>query len=339
MKSFTYIVLILLLVPIGLAGQSCSQKLDQAQRAYFTGNLRDVKTILNDCIGRGKSTLEGIELVEAARLVVLSSIFIKDQRSAEEAMLILLNEDPEYAPTGSDPPEFVRLLQSFDRNPVFSYGLTAGINNGYYDLETQYSLESDPNTPEYSGKFGFQLGLDGVYHLNRNLWITSAMLIEKRVFSVSESLLSNINITSTESQVRFEIPLTIRYLAGKRKLRPYVEAGSSVNFLLSANSLLVRENTSSNIQIVAFDFDMMDHRNTANFKLLFGAGLMYKIFQGYLGFDLRYGIDMKNQVNTEDRFDEELTGVYNYIDNDVKAHLLSFSVSYLRSLYKPKIKK
>lgn len=158
MKKFHFIIWFIFLVfPIHhiTSQSSCNQRFEQAQKAFYTGQLREVETLLTGCF----EELDKIQKEQAIRLLTISKIYLKEMDKADSMMLLLLKLDPEYKTNETDPPEFKNLMNSYKRTPLFSIGILGGLNTGIFTLTQQYSISTDFSTVNYNGLLGWQIGI------------------------------------------------------------------------------------------------------------------------------------------------------------------------------------
>jgi hypothetical protein len=310
---------------------SCNERFDEAQRAYYTGDVRRVETILDGCI----EMLDKNRQEQAMRLIILSNLTLRDQQKADSAMLQLLLLNPIYLEQDMDPPEFVRLLNTYNRTPVFSVGIKGGLNWGSYEVIQEFSIASNKTDLQYSAKTGYQLGLYSIYHLLPQCWLGLEFNYERRILGSSESFLENQEIVATEYQSILDIPFSARYVYPGWKFKPYIEAGGSISILLSSNCDLTR--ISANRLTLSKEFDFTDYRGNINYRVFGGIGVARNIRRGILGVSFRYGIDLLSMTkNSPDYNDPELILTYGFLSNDIKASAFSISIYYLRSFYKPR---
>jgi hypothetical protein len=325
-----------------IVAQDCFQSLTSAQRYYSLGNFRNVKPVLKNCLQNGFTKEQRIE---AYRLIALSYLVSKRYDEADSAILLLLKEDPEYRLGPQDPPELgLRMKNKFDRNPAFAFGIKAGINQANYHVINPYSVLVTPQPSTYSQKTGFQFGFLQSYHLTNGFWVTLEEQLEKKVFEKTTNKIGvasdTLNASSTESQLRFNIPLTMRYVVPLKKFSPYIEAGYGVNFLLNDHSLLVSENQLTSLKTVDFSYNMLNLRRKINNRFIVGWGAMFKVQSGFIDINFQYSIEVLNQAAPKNRYsDANLVLQYSYVDDDFKSNTFSLSLAYRRTYFRPKMKR
>lgn len=335
-RNFCILILVWISSFQGIFSQNCLQQIELAKRAYYTGNLREVVVILSECL---EQDLSRVQNVEANRLIVLSNIFLKDNASAEEAMLRLLKANPEYKTIDSDPLEFISLLNSFNRSPVFSYGIKGGWNTDFFEVKNTFKIDGIESQPDIKGKSGFQVGVTGSYHLREFLWLNTGVMLEKKIIINNKTLLVDNDVESKENQLAINLPITTSYLLDLKKFKAFIEAGYSLNVLLRANSQIVRKNTSTNLTVVDFTRNLDDFRETIRHNFLVGLGIVKKIPRSFVSLNVRYSFGLKNLVKSSNRLsDQELIFIYGYVDDDFRSNSLSISLSYQLIHYNPKRK-
>jgi hypothetical protein len=329
---------------LSVFGQSCTQKLEEAMRAYYGGNLREVETLIDYTACAENLTKE--QRVNALRIIVISNLFLKEQEKAEDAMLKLLKVNPEYKLTDVDLPEFEKLLSSFKRNPVFSLGLFGGLNHSGFVVTEQYSLGEIISPPNYKSITGFQVGISGFYLINKNIWLHSSLFAQKRSYLIEEKFREilgsdTLMIQSTEKQLHFQFPIAIRYVFGhwNKNYRPYIEGGAQFGYLMNAKSQLVVSNlTTGQPPRVNFEYELNNNRNRINKQLFIGVGILKKRGKNIVGIHAGYSIALESAVKAHSRFQyPELFSTFGYIDNEFKINSFLLSLTFNRIYYKPKL--
>ena len=135
-----------------LHAQDCAQQLEEATRAYYQGDLREVKTIIGDCINDG---LIGETRAQALQLLINAHLLLNDNSTADTYMFEFLKLKPNYKPGTADLAEFTSLLQTFQTRPRYSFGLIGGVLFSDYQITRHQSLSArtiEPN--DYNEKNG-----------------------------------------------------------------------------------------------------------------------------------------------------------------------------------------
>ena len=321
---------------------TCTQKLNKAQKVYDAGNITEVEGLLSVCV-ESKAGFSKEEKMQALRLMILSYLFQDENEKAEQKLLALLKEDPEYQLNPAiDPAEFYQLYNSYRTVPVLNIGILAGGNMTSGSEIKTYSIDnSNTNKPTYKSGYGFHAGITADIHLYKQFQINTGVILSFKNFTYQDSLLygNYTYIQSKESQMWLDVPLALKYNFGKKKLRPYIYAGGSFNLLVNANADFTRTNKDRSNAADAGTEKMNDIRSSINYTALFGAGLRYKVGYGYMILDVRYTIGLRNVTDPANRFsnsDGANLFYYGYVSSDFSINNLAVSVGYLKSIYKPK---
>jgi hypothetical protein len=314
----------------------CSQNLKKAQKEYDEGRLSEVPVTLEECLKEGFTKDQKLQ---AYRLLILTYLFTDELELAEQNLLKLLNEDPEYTINPLlDPAEFTTLYNTYNTSAVISIGLTGGPNQTRVHLHQAYSTDNSNNKATYKPHFGFQTGLSADILLKKRFQLNTGLQLVQKSYEYKNKLFQYTNLDLKESQLWMELPVALKYnFRYKKKLIPYLYAGASVNLFLSSIGKLTRISDAGNNDASGPNVKLGSLRNRFNYSALIGGGLKYKIGYSYLCLDLRYAYGLKNIVNTSKRYsDSNLIYFYGYLDSDISINNLFVSVGYFKSFYKPK---
>jgi hypothetical protein len=319
---------------------TCTQKLNRAQKLYDAGRIKEVEPLLSECI---KSGFTREEKMQALRLSILSYLFQDENSVAEQKLLELLHEDPEYKLNPAiDPAEFYQLYNQYRTLPVISIGIVGGANRTGVSERQAYTVNSlDNDKASYKSRLGFQAGVLADILLYKNFQFNTGFLWNVKRFTYSKKLLYEdySTVESQENQMWIDMPLSIKYVIGKNKLRFYGLAGVSTNLLLSANSRMSRVNVDESSAANAETQNFRKQRRYLSTSALLGAGARYKVGYGYLALEARYQFGLSNVTNADNRFlseDGRLLFYYGYVSSDFSVNNLAFTIGYYKSFYKPK---
>lgn len=322
------------------AKSSCSQKLKEMQKNYEQGNLVDIPNQLSQCMSYGFSKTEKLQ---GYRLIILTYLFLDEYKEAEKKMNELLVYEPDYQPNNSlDPIEYISLFRSFRVEPKISFGLTLGLNQTSARLINDFAIGNTNESPTiYQAKTNFNFGASIDYLLYRKLSLTTDVLFMLRSYSSTASVLKTSELNSAESQTSINVPLTLKYTFGLKKLNFFIRGGIAVDYLMSAEAQLIRRNLETNQNDFAGpNVNVMNHRNKINFAGVLGGGVTYKLGYGFIFIDARYCYGLSNislEAQRYKSFKSEITN-YGYLDNDVALNNLQISVGYMYSLFRVKKK-
>ena len=325
------------------AQDDCAITLKNAQKTYEEGAIEKVADVLAPCLEKGFSR---DQKVQAYKLLVLASFFENNRYEAEGYMIKLLRLDPEYKiNTSVDPPEFIKLYDSYRTLPLYSIGGTLSGNYSFVHVLNKYTIADVNTSPgKYSGAASYQGGINANMYLFDKAELCLDVLFMSSRFrynndGIYDGFTSVNNNKKAEVQTWIGVPLSMTYdLTKSNTIKPYARLGGGVGFLMS--DLLHIERSFNNSSATGPDIDMITQRNTKNYWVCIGGGAKYKIPNAFITLDLRYNLGLMNQVNGAQRYSNtELIYKYYYIDSDFKVSNLTFSIGYTRLLYKPQKKK
>jgi hypothetical protein len=339
---FGVLFIFLSFVASSVSGQNlCFQNLKKAQKEYDEGRLSEVPTTLEECL-KGGFTRD--QQLQGYRLLILTYLFTDEPELAEQYLLKLLKEDPEYSiDPAVDPAEFVALFNSYRTLPTISIGLAGGVNRtGVKETESRSTDDVNASKAKYKAGFGYQFGFISDIYLSKKLQLNAGLFFSGKKYVLTRDVMFNYStLTLSESQSWVELPVSLKYhfrKIGQKKFIPFAFAGVSGNLLLSSRSNVTRKSSEGkDIDASGPSVKMTDLRNKLNYSALLGVGARYKIGYGYIFLDVRYNLGMRNVVNEKNRNSNDvLTFYYGHIDSDFTLRNMSVSVCYLKSFYKPK---
>jgi hypothetical protein len=321
----------------GISQNICSQVLKNAQKVYDEGRLGEIESMLKPCLENGFSK---VERLQAYRLLVISNLFLDEHGKAEVNMLQLLDLDPDYKVNSAvDPSEFIYLYNKYRVDAIFSIGFLGGINQAQISTIKPYGVSNlSDGSGEYVPNTGVQFGLSSDILIYKALQFNLSALYVQTKYVFNNTLFGFSEQTFQETQNWIQIPGLLKYTIGKRKLRPYLQAGAGADFLLNANAAVSRKNinTGSN-EAIGPDIRVGESRNNMVFAAIGGGGLRYKVGYGYMVLDVRYNYGLNNLVKPESRYENaDLVYRYGYLDNDRVMNTINVSIGYFKSFYKPK---
>ena len=330
--------------------QDCERKLKNAAEKYVSGHLRDIPAVLDDCLKNGFTAKQKENAYE---LMVLSYLFLDDEAAAEENLIALLTDNPDYRPSPLDPPEYIHFFNNFRVDPVFGYALMVGPN---YTLlkEVEYFTVGNSKLLDASSTGG--LGFGGVFAFDvkiiKNVELNVNFGFSSKRFKIKEELFtSNIEgghfntIRSIEKQFWMDIPVTIKYgIKSTQNLYAYIQGGVGFHKLLGDKLEVTRAIVGGRIVDgpsipILQDPNHVSLRRSEHYSLILGAGLKYKVATGlYLVTDLKYYSGLTQLANKEVAINERsvLNYKYGYADNYFNQSTLSLSFGIAKMIYRPK---
>ncbi len=341
MKLLVKNITLLLLVAFSCSNlfaqdDDCLVILKKVQKDYEEGIIEKIPETLSECI---KGGLRGDDKITAYKLLINVYLFDDRVEKAEETMERLLLFEPEMKPNEAvDSKEFITLFESYRTIPLYSLGITAGINYSNVTIDKEFGTY---NTDFYDGKysapdFGFQVGLNADYLIHKNIYANIEALFTNKKFSYKTELNKFSTLEFKESESTIQVPLTIAYHFGKKRVKPTFKIGGYINYNLLSKSEFIRsytENTQSNITGPLIDVSPM--RTSLNYGLIGALGVKYKVKEGYWFLDASYSYTLSSSVDPTERYSNpELLYDYQYVDDNFSIN--NISIGYRRLFYKPK---
>lgn len=348
MKKNNLFFILLLFVFISFAAEaqqtegSCAITLINARKLYDDGAIEKVPGLLQACLQNG---FKREEKIQAYRLLVLTYLFSNNKPEAEKNMVSLLKTDPEYQiDPAIDPPEFIKLYETYRTLPLYTIGGFAGTNTSQINVLQAYSIGNTYGT--YKSNYGFQAGLSANRYLFNHCYLSLNAMYFQNKFTYTNVINRFNDVKSIETQSWIILPLTATYEMEFSNWRPFIRLGGSWGLLLNDKSTMTRQYDNQDPEQLkpapqnGPQIDLRDQRIRTSYWLVTGAGVKWKQKKNIWLFDLRYNIGFANQVNTSTRLAmPEVVAKYQYIDSDFSLSNITLSVGYNYSLYKPKKKK
>lgn len=347
-------VLIMLVAGYAMA-QSCTQRLNRAEDLYDAGRLLEIETKeFLDCLSNGGFT-EGEE-VRARKLLTKVAIFTDNEPKAEEELIKLLQLDPVHELQPEDPSELTVLMGKFRTWPIYRLEFYAGGNIALPGVAQTYSAFSSNSSDKSYGPIdlGVVVGARITKHLR--YFVTGLEVgggFEYRATSYSVESTPNLGdefsedsspftTNVTNSQVAVRLPLFARYNFNYSltKFSPYVFAGMSLDYFLSADyseasrsggtSVTISDGKSDNIKSFGQIADF-------NATLLLGAGAKFPMGKGNFFFtEIRFDKGLALYNVPEERYaNHRINGDLMFVEDDVFLNFIGINVGYVRSIFKP----
>jgi hypothetical protein len=274
--------------------------------------------------------------------------------AADNAYLDLLNANPEFVPSDSDPIDVIYLSKKFTSTPIFTPHLKVGGNVAMQDMIYTQDVISTPDSTRVRHRplAGWTLGGGVEWNIGDNLGIGIEGLVSQKRFRTDvDHLFTNDDGVHEERQLWVDVPLYVRYGWHKGNIRPFVYAGGSVNLLLSAkieesfNDRTEGGDEADQVVPTAAPARSITYkRNFFNRALVFGGGTKIKIGKDFILVDVRYMPGLTNVVNIANNnySSKERTSLdpsstqFAYIGDIFRVNNLSVSIGYVRPLYNPR---
>jgi len=138
--------------------------------------------------------------------------------------------------------------------------------------------------------FGFGGVLD--YSLNESIALRlEPMYLQKGYKSVAE--MYNLIVEGEEKHTYIEFPVMLKYAFGTSEIKPFIIAGPTIGYLLSAKM-------KSNWDGQSTEIDFKDSRKTFDFGLCFGAGVSVPMSNNSIFLEARYALGLTNIFDNPD---------------------------------------
>jgi len=120
-------------------GQSCEQKLEEATRAYYNGQLREVENLLEGCL----EDLDKDDKVDVYILLTNASLLLNEDEKADGYMQELLRADPLYQLRKNDLEEFKSLRNNYEIISRYTVGIIMGPLRPDYQIMRHQSVDGN----------------------------------------------------------------------------------------------------------------------------------------------------------------------------------------------------
>lgn len=317
----------------------CLYKLKKAQELFESGLIEEIPTMLDSCLRHG---FNKEQTIQAYRLLIQVYLFDYNQEKAQNTMLALLSEFPEYELNAADPVEFINLYKQFITKPRYSFSVNSTLNISDVTVLEQFSTG---NLNKLDSKFypgGIKAGARVSFekYISNKTWVTVGIGYTFAGYGVEEKMNFDRELLSFEEKMQFlQAPVQFNLSFGKsKKFTPYIFGGGTFNYLLKSEGEINRrslENTSATTDLSGLAKDITETRTREGYSLLAGVGFRYKIASGYLRMNLSYSMGMTDYVKASSRFgDTENLFYYNFVDDKIRLNFYNLSIGYSYIFYK-----
>ncbi|HTE28843.1 MAG TPA: outer membrane beta-barrel protein [Chryseolinea sp.] len=346
-------IIFFLSLATGIAGSAMAQNeceliLVQATDEFNAGHLYGIPAMLKDCLDKN----ENREWRQRAYLLLSETyLLLEDPIGAEQSYLNVLWANPEFVTDETrDPIDLVYLSRKFTATPIFSFHGYAGPNISPVRVIHDVRIGGESYTDEkYQMRLGWQVGVGMDFNYNDYLSASLGVNYQQTSFKHTTTELFGRGkdiVDFIDHQNWAAIPLAVKYSQAEGKIRRYVYAGYSFNFLLGDKADVEINNRDDKPEqkgeYSSFDksisnISLKQNRSATNGAFFVGGGLKYKYNLDYFYVDMRYSLGIKNLVKLENRFESVVEGLpFPYVDDDLRLDNLAISVGYIHPLYKPR---
>ena len=342
MKRFFYISLFTVLLYPAKA-QDCPQKLDEAKRAYYNGQLQNVPKLLEGCL----ENLDRADLLDAYKILIYTYLIEGEAEKADEYMVALLKTEPLYQVQGSDLQEFKNLRNSYTSISKYTVGVTIGPLRPDYQIMRHHSAAGNVAEPtDYNEHVGISLGVTGDVRVLPKLYANASILYDRRSFNQEEIILGFQRVHSEQTEQRLSMPLVLRYIQPIRNWNVFAGGGYGFHYLLKARGDFLHMPLESEVPMIDgtphlaenVDITKQYERLTRSWQLTCGIQRPFNKYIIELSFSYERGLS--NLINEDNRyFVNELNENFAYVPDDVRVHAYKIGIVIYRNFYKPQRKK
>lgn len=324
-------------------GQSCEQKLGDATRAYYNGQLREVETLLEGCL----EYLDRDDKVDAYKLLTDASLLLNEDDKADGYMQELLRADPLYQLRENDLQEFKSLRNNYEIISRYTVGMIVGPLRPDYQIMRHQSAAGNAEQPaDYDEHPGIFLGVTGDVRLISKLYANVSLLYDRRSFAQEEIILGFQRVFSDETQQRLSIPLQLRYIQPIGNWNVFAGGGYGFHYLLKATGSFLHIPIQGDFPVIdgiPYFTEKMDiteqHKRWTRSWVLSG-GVQRAMGKYFIELQFTYERGLSNLIDEDNRyFSEELTYNFAYVPDDVRVHAYRVGLAFYRNFAKPQKKK
>jgi hypothetical protein len=337
MKTLIFTLLIISATSSILA-QTCQQKLEDAKRAWFNGQLREVENLLEGCLDK---ELAKDDRFAAYKHMVDARLLLNEDADVYMQQLLALN--PNYQPKAVDLAEFKQLYGTYDLRTKYAFGITAGILRPDYVIIKQHSYSGQAiQANDYDEQPGFTLGLNGSYELVKSFYADAALLFQQRSFKQQEELMNFRKVSSTQRDYLLTLPLQLKYLVRIKKVGLLIGGGYALDYLLKSEADIDHWPLNTGIFAVngvpfsVKSYNLTEQQTRWSHNWLVSGAAFYQFSQFMLQLEFAYTRGLTNQVIPANRYDDPvLLETYAYVPDDYKVNSYTVTVKLLRYIAKP----
>lgn len=324
---------------------TCAQTLRLARSIYENGRLHELPELMKDCISKTEWSTQ--ERVDAYKLLTLSYIYLEEPEKADEMMLKILNEDPEFRPNDNiDPAEFVALWRTFRTEPVYRLGVKAGANTTQPNVHSYSPLNEGAENYDYG--FGFQGGFtgeiaifNGKLSLNPEVYYNiKSFKLNNRFFEDDQSTTGSVKLKWISLPVSVQYPLPVGRNKIDSKWTPYVSGGISLDYLIGVTTELTTEiNDQSDVTTTTTGKEAKFQYASFNFAPIISAGVKGKVKKAEIVAEIRYNFGVATIFDKQKLYDSQSEIFGNkFVHGPFSLNTLSVSFGYLMNKYIPRKK-
>lgn len=351
MKNWIYIIGLILCFQKLAAQNPCDNIIEEATDLYNSGRYEDCINMLQN--GLNTCSLSKNKKENAYVLLINSNIEKDSLPAVDKNFRLLLKNNPSFKIkeySGLD--DFSRKFNNYYVYPKLSFGIRPHYTIPQVWVTRSYQvMPGIINDSEFKTKKFFNTNFLLEYRAIEKI----SFFADAGYFSINFSrdleLKDSIwKMTSTEELRYFQLDFGNKFyfLKSQNKLNFYLMGGFS-NLYLKKGVLNIEQekkivnnlygNVDTYVEDYEKNFSSKILRNSYVVSILFGTGVMYRINNFGVGFDLRTYISVNTLNDRTYRFKaDRLIKEYSYIDSDTRLVKSDFSLVFTYLLYKVKKK-
>jgi hypothetical protein len=238
----------------------------------------------------------------------------------------------------------VYLYNNFQIRKLIQFSIHLGSNLPFISTIKINSTSGNPGqTRNSTDALNLYGSLEAKYAVNKRLELNIEAGYSKLSFRNREDFLNPVDIaygitSYSEVQTRLDLPLSLTYdIRSFGNLTGYCRLGAGPSLILNSSGNASHGPTDFNNPYIrtGADINRRDSRRNFDLFIMAGAGLKFKIREGFLFAELRSDFGIFNQSVKNGNSAEELNFRYYYADDDFRINNLNFNLGYTWIIYKP----
>jgi hypothetical protein len=324
---------------------SCAEKLKSAQTSFALGQTEVVPSLLNECLKSGGFKRE--EAIAAYKLLIQTYLLNDKLEQADSAMLAFLKSNPEYKTSPTDHSSFVYLYNNFNVKPILLVSFRTGASIPFLTFIDEHPAPGEPVSSKFrSDAANLFLSFEARYMFTERIEGGVELAYSQLKFSndvitynTSNGIKSKVaDISYSELQQRIEIPFFATYdLTAGSRLIPYLRAGAGFSFNISvkADAITTFVPGSKQSPRTGETLKRKDSRAPVNVFAQAGAGIKYKIPNGFIFAEARSNIGITQENNPGGKTVEDLKLYYFWSDPGFRLNSINLNAGVTIIFYKP----
>jgi hypothetical protein len=367
-KIFALLLITLGVQSVFAQSDDCELTIGRAVDEYNAGHFYSIPSILEPCLNQFSNE----QRQRAYLLLTQTYLLMDDPIGAKQSYLSVLRANPEFLPdTAVHTIDVIYLSKKFTATSVFSWFAKAGTNVSQVRVIRDLSTVGETTATEYYNyRFGYQAAVGGDLAITEKINARAELgFLQATYKHTAKNFFVLDSKQFIDRQSWITLPLSVVYSDHLGKYRPYGYAGYSFQYLFADRGDITITNNrpagSSNEELTGIEerentpeespqISLLYKRNRFNQAIFAGGGMKVKIGLDYIFFDIRYSMGLKNVVSEKNVYADyaQSTNEYLYSDQHISSqdpstrymHVddffrldnISFSVGFLRPLYKPR---